>query len=219
MTEAVQIVGGMVAFEDGTKKAEEYAPAKKARVELKFDMAEGTDADSVLVYMTRMVMARVYDMLGADTQAGKVAPALPQMASSTVANGAGAKAEGKGKGKGKGTAPAGKAPANDKERLAAEAGLVPGATANADPADMSQFEVAAEEEDVASLTVVEPDPISDQDLNKAVQDKNKEIKNPERIRAVISSFNPDPKKQFNLAQIPQEQRRTFLEKLKELKAA
>jgi hypothetical protein len=33
---------------------------------------------------------------------------------------------------------------------------------------------------------------------------------------LIGSFNPNPKKQFNLRDIPQEQRQTFLDKLKEL---
>ena len=102
----------------------------------------------------------------------------------------------------------------DKDKLAQAAGLptqdVVQEAKGADPA-------AVEEDPLADLTGPALAPVSDAELNAAVQTKNKEIKDPVRIRSVVAEFNGGPGKV--LADIPQEKRHEFLDKLKVLKAA
>lgn len=55
--------------------------------------------------------------------------------------------------------------------------------------------------------------ITDAALNAAVQRKNSELGDPEAIRAVIKTYNPDPTKTFQLREIPQAKRAEFITKL------
>ena len=208
----MSITGGLIAFEDAVKHDgyadPQFAPARRARAEFRFDIDPTMNEDGISATINAVgeqAKAKVYELLGSPAPAAKArkAPAAPKPAPETSAN----------------------APAKltDKDKRAIEAGLVipdgtkpPVASAKQpDPAAMEDdFTVAAEDD----LTQVAPEPVTDAELNSAVQKKNGEIKNPAAIRAVISGFNPDPSKQFTLAQITQDQRRVFLAKLKELKA-
>ena len=50
----MSITSGIVSIEDGTKKTEEYAPARKVRVELHFDVPEGHNGQKYLDAATTM---------------------------------------------------------------------------------------------------------------------------------------------------------------------
>lgn len=76
---------------------------------------------------------------------------------------------------------------------------------------------AMEDEDpLADLTGGKTEPVTDAELNAAVQAKNKAIKNPIAIREVVAKYNGGPGKV--LADIPQEKRHLFLKELGDLKA-
>jgi hypothetical protein len=58
------ITGGLVSIEDGNKKSEDYAPARKVRVELKFDVPAGADADEILDGVSITANREVHQLLG-----------------------------------------------------------------------------------------------------------------------------------------------------------
>lgn len=55
---------GTVSVEDGNKAAEEFAPARKVRVELNFEIAEGADPELVLEHVGLLADGQVKKMLG-----------------------------------------------------------------------------------------------------------------------------------------------------------
>ena len=201
----MQIVGGTISFEDGVKKAEDYAPAKKARVELRFDVAEGADVDMAIEYVRKACVEKVYAMLGVNA-ASAVAQEPAKRGRPPKEKAVAAEHE---------EAVAGVTKTaetiSDKEKLATAAGLAPAfpeyKTAP-DPAAMGD-----ELDDI--LGEVEEPPVTDADLNSAVQTKNREIKNHMRIRGVIWNYNGGPGKV--IANIPQEKRQQFLKELSLLK--
>ena len=160
------ITGGIVRYEDGIKAAEEYAPARKAAVELRFDIPEGQDTDEAISTVLALATAKVYELLGTTPKKA----AAPKKA-----------------------ATAAKVP---------DLGQAATVEARADPAAIEE-EVPVKE-------------ISDSLLNEKVQAKNAVLGDPVKIRTLISTFNPDPTQHFVLREIPQSQRQSFLDKLKEL---
>lgn len=58
------ITNGVVSIEDGTKAKEEFAPARKVRVELTFAVAEGSDPTEVLDKVRSLAASRVDLELG-----------------------------------------------------------------------------------------------------------------------------------------------------------
>lgn len=66
------INAGIVSIEDGAKKAEEYAPPRKVRVELHFDVPEGTDAVAQLDAVAALADKKVKALLGAKAPAERV---------------------------------------------------------------------------------------------------------------------------------------------------
>lgn len=192
------IVGGLAAYEDQTR-VEGY-PQVKARVELRFDVPEGGDAEAILDAVTAKAKTKVFEML----KAGGKAPTRTTAAPAVAAADAGA------------TAPA--APTTTKEDLAKAAGVskadekkaakkAPAAAkkdGGGDATDMSEF-------DVPGTTPAEA--MSDADLLAAVQKKNAALKNPDKIRALIGQYNPKPGEPFQVKQIAAEQRADFITKL------
>lgn len=79
------ITNGLVSVEDGKKAIEEFAPARKVRVELHFTIDEGADEKTVLHDATAMASNQLAEALGmkaaADkpktSRAGKKVDALP----------------------------------------------------------------------------------------------------------------------------------------------
>ena len=198
------ITGGLVAFEDGVKSNEEYAPAKKARVELRFDVPEDFpgSAEEALDGAMKLAQAKVAEMLGqkkatarAATPAATVAPAASGAAESTLTKDDLAKAAGVSKADEKKAAK--KAPA------AAKAPEAPKGD------DLSEF-------DVPAGGAAAPAAITDADLNAEIQKKNAALKDPPKIRALVATFNPKPGEPFSAKEIAQEQRADFVAKLKAL---
>lgn len=215
----LNITGGIVSVEDGVKKAEEFAPARKVRVELHFDVPEDGDAQARVSQVAAMADAQVKSLLGQKTL-------LPQAA---------------------GLPKVTEVPLTDKEKLALQAGVLdekhkrgPGRPAKKDettalpPAqikapvqtDLEDFTIPAEEpkaetkQDDDELLSAPATEITDQQLTDAVTDHNKKHDGKARvgIRTLIGTYNPDPTKAFMLSQIKQEHRQEFLTKLKDVKA-
>jgi hypothetical protein len=225
-----QVTGGLVSVEDGIKKAEEYAPPLKVRVELSFGVAEGGDYEEIFDRVSEAAANRVASLLGfkpSVVQAGE-APASGEPT---------------------------RRPRRTKEQIAADkaaaeggpspSGSAGGAQTSADPAavtedptdgepstihlpDETAKDPAAIEDDEPAGEVsfdIEPEPeeageeVSDTELNSRVQKRNAELEDPNLIRDLIKKFNPDPKKSFTLRQIPQAKRADFLAQLAALKKA
>ncbi len=205
----VMITGGVVSVEDGVKKNEEYTPPRKVRVELRFDVAEGADHDAAIEQVVQTAQAHVAKALGMEAAAPAKQTRARKALDKTVAEqheenmAAAAKSS-------QATAKV----LSDKEKLAAAAGLIP-----AEPAVKPEPDPAAIEEDPLADLMGEkaPEPVTDAELNAAIQAKNKEIKDPVRIRGVIAEYNGGPGKV--LADIPADKRHEFLEKIKALKAS
>lgn len=129
---------------------------------------------------------------------------------------------------------------NDKERLAAAAGVdakaaleaktaaqfgqnakparAPRKTKDATAAATPAPAPVVEDDDPLGLGIVVPeakvDPVTDAELGSATVAQNKKIQKPEAIRALIAEFAGPPPKQAR--DIPQEKRHAYLEKLKTL---
>lgn len=193
------VTGGTVSVEDGVKASEDYAPARKVRVDLNFAVPEGGSAAPVLDAVSILANEKVDQLLRRivmRVQPGQVA--LPGEEAQTPPKTRAKKAD----------APKEAAPPADDAAAIVDDDL----TSSAAPADPS----AVVDDDLTSSAPVVS--ISDADLNAAVQKKNGELKQPPLIRALIGSFSPDPTKAFQLAQIPQAQRQDFLDKLAALTA-
>lgn len=204
MTKA-NITGGVVSLEDGIKAKEEYAPARKAKVELHFDVPEGEDHDAHIQHVADAARAHLHRLLHNTS-----APVVVAVAEKPAAP----KKE--------------KPPTKTKADLAKEANVPASDTVHKAAAD----EELLEDEPVitAAGKVVEDDlndllgdnapaPITDLELANAVQKKNAERKEadpnwaPAKIRDVISTYSGG--KRVN--DIPAAKRAEFLKKIEALK--
>lgn len=202
------ITGGLVSIEDGKKAAEEYAPARKVRIELKFDIAENEDAEKHLDDVIALAQKKLSELLGT-TAAPKRPAATPKPA----------------------PIPEASAPAGGRTKADLEAEMLKAATAPKKPPAASkpandnnealgqELEKPAEDslDDVLGGTPEPAKEITDADLTSAITKKNGEIKAPAKIRALIAQNTPEGKAPA-AALIPQEKRATFLEKLSALTA-
>jgi len=229
------ITGGIVSVEDGTKKSEEFAPARKVRVELHFDVPEGTDeGHRMLDSVAALADAKVKELLG-HKPAAKAAAPKPEVAAAlaavetTLVPGSTAAVQN----------------AKTKDDLAREAGVsvgvvdgpkapkppgrprkaqeAPPAPVN-DPAAM--VEEPAPEPTVDDFSVepeVPAEIISDDEINRVVKVVNDRLGGPSsgapvQIKTVIARFRPADwgNKQFTLRDIPQAVRQEFKDELKAL---
>lgn len=231
LTAALLITGGLVAVEDGAKHdpSDQYSLSRKVRVEMKFDVAEGSDPADVIQLVGDMAGAEVSRLLGrpattarfteTTTTAGEpaaAATARPRRTKAQIAADEAAAAAAAAKAAGTTTDPAdmgGAAASPQGDPSVIQDGATTsggtgssgdGATSD-DPAAMDEWDVPAAEVEAAAIT--------DADLNAAVQKKNGELGDPPKIRNLIGSFNPDQTKPFQLRQIPAAQRQGFLDKL------
>ena len=194
------ISGGLVAFEDGVKAAEEYSPAKKARVELRFDVAEDGDADAALNETAKKAQALVYKLLGVKAKAVAIVEPTTAPPATPAAEPEAPKPRGR-------RAPAAVADGvTTKDDLAAAAGI-PVETKPAGD-DLSQFDVPAAKP--AAET------ISDADLLSEIGKKNAVLQDPVKIRALVAEYSGGVTP-FSVVQLPQDQRAGFIVKLKALK--
>jgi hypothetical protein len=236
----LSVTGGVMSVEDGIKKNEEYAPPRKVRVELHFDVPEGEDADQHIGAVSALVSAHVVSLLGGAKEAKIAAALVADLKRTTTAStpepGSKAALEAELVAKGASAADLGHAPqaapaaapgpkrtrkAADPSTPAAAPAPAPVAAA-ADPDELTGNEPApAADDDLGDLTgEAKVEPISDLELNNAVAKRNAVIKSGVAIRKLVQTFNPDPGKLANivLAQIPQERRADFLKKLEVMTA-
>lgn len=227
-----QITGGLVSIEDGKKAAEEYAPARKVRVDLSFSVAEGESYEAVFNMAADAANNRVAMLLGASpvalaTSNGSPAPAAPTRTRRTKAEMEAAKAAA-------GNADpaavdvdptAGQEPvihlpdASTVEDPASIGGSDGGVQTSADPAAIDGAEMVDEWDVQPEQPAEAAKEITDADLNSAVQKRNGELQAPQLIRDLIGSYNPDKSKPFQLRQIPQDERAGFIAKLAALTKA
>lgn len=192
------ITGGVVSIEDGKKADTEYTPARKVRVELRFDVPEGSVADTIIENVSALADAHVKRQLGQLPN-----PTMLSAAGSTTTSSDSIST----------AAPEGKPTrqAGPRKAKPVEVVLKP-ETPAADPAAVED-DFSAPEAPAAQ----EVKPITDAELHSAAQKKNGEIKNPLAIRTLVGSFRPEGSAvAFQLAQVPQERRREFLDKLAKL---
>lgn len=220
------ITGGLVVIEDGVKAAEEYAPAKKVRVELKFDIPEGGDFGATFASVTRVAENWVALRLGRTVPSVVETGRSPEPEASAAPN-----AE---------TAPRKR---RTKAEIAADEAAAAQAAAQAKATETIQnseeFDPTADNTptttqgstDFDPCAAIEPETaddldailggeatpeITDADLNAAVQKKNAALQDPPAIRKLISEFNPDPTKVFQLREIAASKRADFIAKLEAL---
>jgi len=217
MAQQMKITGGMVAFEDGLKKPEEYTPPKKARVELRFDVEDGQDPQIVLNYAHASAVAKVHEMLhGVAPKAAAAAPAPSQPASSP------AQAEAVAKPK---TGPKVGANKNSRtkadleaEMLAAAAKPAPAPVVEDDSVD--NIDVVEDDDMSDILGEAPPAPITDKELSDACVAKADKMKSvagwePKKIRGLIEKYTGAPGKHNR--EIPAAKRPEFLKELDALK--
>jgi len=197
-----KITGGLVSVEDGTKAAEDYTPPRKVRVELRFDIPEDDkNPVNTIDYASALAANQVNKLLGRasvqniipDSEAAAAGPPVEAARSRKKAD--------------KPATP----PAEDTSSSTTSASpdtSQPGEKPSTEPASSAGDEWDTPVEPVVTIT--------DADLNAAATKRNSTLNNPVAIRTLIGEFNPDPTKQFSLSQIPQAQRRLFLDKLEAL---
>lgn len=202
---AGQITGGRVVFEDGLKASQDYAPAKKATVELRFECGPGEDYKPLFNLATAEAMERVYVMLRGE----KLVPAA-----SVVDNGTGK---------------------TDKDKLADKVTKPrkPPTPAAPDPADidvvtvqpaqthaisegvqaMSPADPAAVEDDLSSA----PTEITDAMLTEHIGKKRAQLpagtEGALPIRQLIGRYTPQDGGVHQAREIPQAKRQGFLVEL------
>lgn len=207
-----QITSGSVCIEDGLKKNEEYAPPRKVSVTLNFGVVEGEDFNEAFDLASQAASNRVNALLH-----GKQINVVVDNTASREVDGPAVGAD------------VAKPPRKRRTaaEIAADNALALAAHPKGDPAAVEDFDIGDGDsgsdgsKDPASVDdfSIEPDeevgdePITDAALNAAVQKKNADLGDPELIRGVIKSYNPDPTKAFQLREIPADKRAEFLTKL------
>lgn len=205
------IFSGNVFVEDANPPLADYTPARKVNVNIAFTATNETELATYTGLAGTLARDKVDELLGRKPAAATPAAEATKTATKTKAT------------KTKDT-PAAESPEvlAERARLAAELDVgTGGEPAAGDGVDLSEFDVQPETtaNDDLDLTTAAPSEVTDADLNAAVQKKNTEITNPEAIRGLIATYNPDPTRVFQLREVPQAQRAGFLAKLAELKKA
>lgn len=199
------ITSGTVSIEDGLKAKEEYAPARKVKVELAFGVPDGADGTHFLNGVTQIAEAKVAELLGRAPKPNQPAAIADKQATITTPAAKPAKIE-------KAAKP--KAPEKTKADLEAEM-LAEASGPAAEP------EIAADDDNLDDiLGEAAPDPITDKQLSDACVAKaaaNSKVAGwePKKIRALIEEFTGAPGKHNR--EIPAEKRPDFLKRLEALK--
>jgi len=193
------ITGGTVAIEDGTKAKEEFAPARKVKIELSFSVPEGEEGQKFLRAVADVAEDQLRSMLGRPVVQTTAAPAPAPKVDARPPK-------------------APKAKEKTKEDLAREAGVLVDSKP-ADGLDESDGPALKDDDDLSDL-IGEVAPITDTELGKAAQETNGRLKSahgdkhdPTVIRKLIAEFSDN--KRIN--DIPAAKRQEFLNKLKALK--
>ena len=200
----MSIFSGLVSIEDGVKAAEEYAQARKVRIELSFAVAEGQEDVPFLERAADIANKKVAELLGRAVSAPVIVKVTPA-----------AEKPKRGAAKDKSTPPA---ELSDKEKLAVQAGVVE------TPAPI------VDEDDLSDLIGETPKPpVTDAELAKAAQTTAARLKaaaekatppttwSPAALRKLIKDYNPPEEAAPAVQKIPAAKRHDFLEALEALK--
>lgn len=190
------ITNGVVSIEDGTKAKEEFAPARKVRVELTFAVAEGSDPTEVLDKVRSLAASRV------DLELGRK---YAEMAAPVTE----AKKPGR---------PKKETPAPEKTKADLEQELIAELTGGTPPAP-APVEPEADNGIDDLLGEQAPAPITDAELAKAAQTRNAQMKQKDpnfalKIRALVVEYAGQPPKK--ITDVPVAKRQEFMDKLKDL---
>jgi len=206
-----KITGGVVSVEDGIKKAEEYSPARKVRVELHFDVPEDASPQEALAIVSAAADEQVKKLLNRATSDKERLADQAGIGHTAVTAALAAKPRPI-KQPGPRTAGAGsKEPVHPAEALARTAELMTKAREQL-ATEASQADPAAV---VDEFTADEPvSEITDAELYSAASKKAGETKNPSAVKKLVGDFRPAGHSgQFSLQQIPQSRRKEFLTQL------
>lgn len=220
---------GVIRLEDGNPPPADYTPARKASVEIGFHYQSATEAAGKAEAASALAEQQLNRLLGRTprpTEAAQPAadkkPAAARSKKADPAPPASSEPSAGTAGTG-GSEPDPFEVAPESPEVLAERARLADELAKGQVATDDEFTVqpAAEvaSNDEFDVTTAPPKEITDADLNAAVQKKNGEINNSQAIRDLIGTFNPDPKRAFQLREIPQDKRAVFLERLGDLKKA
>lgn len=232
-----------ISVEDGLKPAEDYAPSRKVRVELNYVLADEESYDDALGRLGGIASAQVDKLLGrtkitgdvslttqlAETSAKRTRRTAAQIAADKAA--AGVVTTG-------GTDPTSleddTSPQSSDAPTDTTIAATPGVATSTDPTNLEdetlpQVSSTGSSVDTSDPFTIEPEPttppvdtsgqiapISDGDLNSAIQVKNSELGSQAgtlKIRELIASYNSDPTKTFQVREIPADRRAEFINKL------
>ncbi|MDE2020015.1 MAG: hypothetical protein KGJ13_06755 [Patescibacteria group bacterium] len=204
------ITGGTIAYEDGRKADTEYTPARKARVELRFDLAEGLDEaarHAAISAVQAECVARVHALLANSAQTETLVP--PERNEPV--------AQKRPPGRPKKVEPT--FPPTTKDEIAEaifgsrdpmlDVQIVPPPKAVPSLADSEPFDVVVKQPEPES-----PNPVGDKELHSACQFKLQKLGDPVPIRELIAKFcigGP-----VKVDAIAQAKRREFLSELEKL---
>lgn len=206
------ITGGSVTIEDGVKKLEEYAPARKVSVTINFAVPENDSdkGESYLAATSGLANDQVKRLLGQPVPNAEVrvapAAATPKEPKTTKEPKTPAAKP----------AEAPKAPEKTKADLEAEMGLTPGGPVETvqKPAAPAEDELGDMLSEPAKVAVTDKE-ISDACIGKADHMKTVAGWEPKKIRLLVEEFVGHTGAKF--AQVPAERRHEFLKRLQELK--
>lgn len=219
----MSITSGVVSIEDGKKHAEEFGPARKVRVELHFDVPEGVkDGNIELDHASALAQAKVNELLGRKAEPPRAATPVNTSAAA-VEQPKSDKPAGPKRAPKKPEEPK---PLSDKEKMAAQAGLLPGHQVDLEEVLNEPTVTAADKEqpiaDELDELLSAPTPeITDAALTDAIMKRNGELKaegsttSAVKIRQLVGSYGAE-KPGFTAREIKQEHRGEFLAKLKAL---
>lgn len=190
------ITNGMVSVEDGKKAIEEYAPARKVRVDLHFSIDEGADEKTVLYDASVMAAAQVRDLLGQDKKAGAAAP-LDKVAAEPAAE----KAK----------------PGRKKAETLPPVETFPidGEAAKAKP----EADETIIDDSILGVEAAPKVDVSDKALYDLVVAINAKVKKPKEITEIITRFCPQDGVPPSLKRVPEAKRVEFIETVKAFAAA
>lgn len=186
------ITNGMVAFEDGTKAVEEYAPARKVRVELHFTVDEGMDYGVFLDDAAIAARAKVEELLGKKSTAfmkgeAAIKAAVAENRAAIDALVAEKKKPGR----------------KPKAAVEDDTDAIGGDASKGEPAD----QITGGLEDAEPAQTVN---LSDKGLYDVVKAVNAKIRKPAEITAIVGKYCPNDGVPPSVRRIPEGKRTAFL---------
>lgn len=195
-----KITGGLVSIEDGVKKGEEYAPPRKVRVELRFDVLPDEDDQARLMEVSRMAHEQVKVLLGQKPTMEAAYQAVADLVDAAPA-------------------PATRKP-RAKKTEAAPAETFPGASDGAEAKPEGKTSGSVEAASGVPNDTVQPgaeapaEVISDKKLFDTVVEINAKIKQGKAITAIINKYCPQDGVPPSLKRIPEAKRPAFLQEVR-----